>query len=225
MVARHCAPSEHDARRRIVPLRAPAIHHVHLGNDRQAQGHLPHDRWLLDPSRDHLQPRLRHQGRDRHLLDGRRHWLDHRPQLHRVRTTDQWRHPGPLRRPTRFGRQGPLVDHHRAVQSHDALHRADDHSHADEVGPPDSRRARSLLAAHPRFSGRAHQSRGMDVVPRTHRSQQLPDCGHVVADRDRRLDDCPAAGHFSNQARRRHACATRYQCRCRGQRRQQRGQW
>ena len=38
------ASTEHDVR--VLRLRAPALRHVHLRHDRQAQGHPAHDRWL-----------------------------------------------------------------------------------------------------------------------------------------------------------------------------------
>ena len=48
---------------------------------------------------------------------------------------------------------------------------------------------------------RADQPRGVDVVPRGHRRRPLPDRGHLVADRDRRHDDQPAARGDRVQAR------------------------
>ena len=53
--------------------------------------------------------------------------------------------------------------------------------------------ARPVVAAAARLGGRADQPRGMDVVPRAHRRQPLPDRRHLVADRDRRHHDQPAA--------------------------------
>ena len=47
---------------------------------------------------------------------------------------------------------------------------------------------------------RADQPRGVDVVPRAHRRRALPDRRHVVADRDRRDHDQPAARGDDDQA-------------------------
>jgi len=41
-------------------------------------------------------------------------------------------------------------------------------------------------AAHARFRGRTHQSRGVDLVSSRHRQGPLSHRGHMVADRDRR---------------------------------------
>ncbi len=47
----------------------------------------------------------------------------------------------------------------------------------------------------PRLRRGADQPRGMEVVPLRDRRRPLPDHGHVVADRDGRLHDRPAADH------------------------------
>ncbi len=49
--------------------------------------------------------------------------------------------------------------------------------------------ARYVEPAAARFGGRAHQSGGVGVVLQDHRQGALPDCGHLVADRDRRHHD------------------------------------
>ena len=70
---------------RAVRRRAPALHPLHLGHDREAEGHPAHHRRLPDPGRLHAPRRLRPQARRRRLLVHRRHRLGHRPQLHRLR--------------------------------------------------------------------------------------------------------------------------------------------
>ena len=60
-------------------------------------------------------------------------------------------------------------------------------------GAAGAREARPLEAPAARQRRRAHQPRGVDVVPRPHRRRSLPDRRHVVADRDRRHHDQPAA--------------------------------
>ena len=61
--------------------------------------------------------------------------------------------------------------------------------------------ARPVLAAVAGIGGRADQPRGVDVVPRAHRRRALPDRRHVVADRDGRDHDQPAARCHHHQAR------------------------
>ena len=106
-------------RPRVVPVRAdgqrgPALPHVHERHDREAEGHRPHDRRL--PRRrgvdEPLRPRP--QAGRRRLLVRRRHRLDHRPQLHRLRAAVQRRDVRPLRGHARLPRQGPLVGDHRS---------------------------------------------------------------------------------------------------------------
>ena len=59
-----------------------------------------------------------------------------------------------------------------------------------------TRAPRPVEAAPARVGGRAHQPRGVDVVPHPHRRGPLPDRRHVVADRDRGHHDRPAPrGH------------------------------
>ena len=84
LVARPRRPPVRDCPARPDRLRAHAVPALHLGHNRQAQGHPPHDRRL--PRRDVVQPRrgLRHQAR-RRVLVRRRHRLGDRPQLHRLR--------------------------------------------------------------------------------------------------------------------------------------------
>ena len=89
------ASTEHEPRG--LRLRAPALRHVHLRHDRQAQGHPAHDRRLPDRLRVHALGGLRPQAGDRRLLVHRRRRLGDRPQLHGLRPAGQRRHPGPLR--------------------------------------------------------------------------------------------------------------------------------
>jgi acetyl-CoA synthetase len=94
------------------------------------------------------------------------------------------------------GRTRSLVEDHRREQSHDSLHRTDDHSHAHEVGTPAPRRSRPHELAPAGHGGRAHQPRSVDLVPRARGWRPLSDRGHVVADRDRGDHDlarCPAS--------------------------------
>ena len=64
--------------------------------------------------------------------------------------------------------------------------------------------ARPLEPAPARVGGRAHQPRGLDLVPHPHRRRPLPDRRHLVADRDRRHPHHAAARHHRHQAGRGH---------------------
>ena len=68
-----------------VRLRAPAVHPLHLGHHREAQGDPAHHRRLPHPGRIHVQQRVRPQARVRRLLVHRRHRLGHRALVHRLR--------------------------------------------------------------------------------------------------------------------------------------------
>ena len=94
---RPLVPRPRRRRRRRVPGRAdgrrgPAVPAVHVGHDRQAQGHHAHDRRLPHAGRLHAQVRVRPPPRDRRLLVHRRRRLGHRPQLHRLRAVRQRHH-------------------------------------------------------------------------------------------------------------------------------------
>ena len=93
VVARRRRQAVDRAHARDVRRRAPAVRHVHLGLDRQAEGHPAHLGRLPDPGRVHASRRVRPQAGRRPLLVRRRHRLDHRPQLHRLRAAGQ---PGHL---------------------------------------------------------------------------------------------------------------------------------
>ena len=67
-------------------------------------------------------------------------------------------------------------------------------------GEEEPREARPVEPAAARHGRRAHQPRGVDVVPHVHRRRALPDRRHVVADRDRRHMISPLPG-VTTQAR------------------------
>ena len=90
MVTAEC-PCERDERRR------PAVHPLHVGLDRQAEGRAAHHRRLSGLRRDDAPIRVR-LSRRRHLLVHRRRRLGHRPQLHRLRAARERRHHADVRR-------------------------------------------------------------------------------------------------------------------------------
>ena len=171
VVARPGRAPARDARGRGLRRRAPALHHVHQRHDGQAQGHPAHQRRLPDPRVGHPPPDLRHQARDRRLLDGGRHRLGDRAQLHRLRAPGQRHHLGHVRGHARHAGARPLVEHHREVQGQHPLHRADHHPDLHEVGRGAPGRPRPLEPAAARLGGRAHQPRGLDLVPHPHRRE------------------------------------------------------
>ena len=110
------------------------------------------------------------------------------------------RHRHPVRGRAELPDPGPLLGRGREVQGQHLLHR----SHRSALHRPRRRRlgqeARPLLPARAGHRGRAHQPGSLALVPRPHRRRQLPDRGHLVADRDRRHPHHPAPGRDEDQA-------------------------
>ena len=181
--------------------RASAVPALHVGHDGQAEGHHAHDGRLPHPRRVHPQVRVRPPPRHRRLLVHRRRRLGDRPQLHRLRAALERSHAGDVRGRAELPGQRPLLGDRREVRRHDVLHGADGDPHVHEVGCRGAGQARPVVAAPARIGRRADQPRGVDVVPRAHRRRTLPDRRHVVADRDRRDHDQPAARRHHHQAR------------------------
>ena len=77
--------------------RGSAVHPLHLGLDRQAEGRAAHHRRLSGLHVDDAPIRLR-LSRRRHLLVHRRRRLGHRPQLHRLWAAGERRHHADVRR-------------------------------------------------------------------------------------------------------------------------------
>ena len=146
VVARRRRRRVEGAHARGVRLRAPALRHVHLGHDRQAEGHPAHDRRLPGRHVVHALGGLRPQGR-RRLLDRGRHRLGDRPLLHRLRAAGERHDVGDVRGHAGHASQGPLVGDHREVQDHPALLRADGDPHLHEVGRGHPGEVRPLDAA------------------------------------------------------------------------------
>jgi acetyl-CoA synthetase len=157
-----------------VRRRAPALHHVHQWDDGQAQGDPAHLGRLPDACLGHAPAHLRHQARRGRLLDGGRHRVGDRSQLHRVRAAGQRHDLGHVRGHAGHARSGPLVADHREVQGQHPLHGAHHHPDVHEVGGGPPGRARSLQPAPARFGGGAHQPRGLDLVPHPHRRENCP---------------------------------------------------
>jgi acetyl-CoA synthetase len=65
------------------------------------------------------------------------------------------------------------------------------------------------------FGGRTDQPLGLGVVPRAHRRRAVPDCRHLVADRDWLYHDLPDPGSHAAQARLGDLPLARHRGRCR----------
>ena len=178
------------------------------GTTGEAQGHHAHDRRLPHAGRVHAQVRVRPAPRHRRLLVHRRRRLGHRPLVHRLRPAREPGHERDLRGHARPPGQGPLLVDRREVRRHDPLHRAHRDPHVHEVGRRVPREPRPLVAAAARLRRRAHQPRGVGLVLAAHRRRAVPGRRHVVADRDRRHHDQPAARARprSSRAARRSRC-------------------
>ena len=145
--APHRRSSEHEGRaRRLLrrhgqdrigrlPVRGdergrPAVHPLHLGLDRQAEGRAAHHRRLSGLHRDHASIRVR-LSRRRHLLVHRRRRLGHRPQLHRLWPALQRRHHPDVRGRAELSDHVALLGSVRQAQGQHHLHRADRDPRAD----------------------------------------------------------------------------------------------
>src|SRR5579884_3283230 len=168
--------------------RGPALHPLHVGFDRSAEGRLAHDRRLSRVRVDDARIRVRLSSR-RGLLVHRRCRLGHRAQLHRLRAARQRRHDPDVRGRAELSRPVALLAGLRQAQRVDLLHRADRDPRADARGRGLCQEDQAQIAAPPRLGRRADQSRGMDVVLRAGRRGALPGRRYLVADRNRRHPD------------------------------------
>mmetsp|Transcript_31310 Transcript_31310/g.45023 ORF Transcript_31310/g.45023 Transcript_31310/m.45023 type:complete len:310 (-) Transcript_31310:740-1669(-) len=165
--------------------RGPALHPVHLGLHRQAQGRAAHHRRVPPERRHDHQVLLRPAGGGRVLLCGRLR-LDHGPLLHRVRPPLQRGHVSHVREHPHLPQPLQVLGHDPATQDHPVLHRTHCNPGPDAV--PD--RAAGLhgpeLAAGAGQCGRAHQPAGLALAARVGGRGPLLCGGHLLADRDRR---------------------------------------
>ena len=96
------------------------------------------------------------------------------------------------------------------------------HPGGHEVGRVLPGQARPFHPAPFGDGGRAHQPRGLDVVPREDRAGALPHRGHLVADRNRLHHDLASAGSHHHQAGFSHLSPAGHRCGRGGRGRQQR---
>ena len=205
------AARAHEHERRGVRRRAPAVHPLHLGHDRQAEGHPAHHR------------RLPHPGRRTRIANV----FDLKPE------TDVYWCTADIGWVTGHSYivYGPLSNGATQVMyegTPDTPHKARWWELIAKYGvtilytAPTAIRTfmkwgDQLPAEHDlsslRLLGigrRADQPGGVDLVPPGHRRRPHPDRRHLVADRDRRHHDQPAAGRHRGQARLGHAAAARH---------------
>ncbi len=179
--------------------RGPALHPLHVRHDREAEGHRPHDRRLSDPRGGHHEARLRPQA-DRRVLVHRRHRLGDRAFLRRLRAARQRRHGAHVRGRARLARAGPvlaLIETYGVTILYTAptAIRAFMKWGAEHPAKHDLSTLRLLGT----WESRSIPKRGCGT--RAHRRRPLPHRRHLVADRDRRHHDHPAARRGHHQAR------------------------
>ena len=115
--------------------------------------------------------------------------LDHRALLCSLRAAlGRGDHPD-LREHARLSRSRDLVEDGRGVRREHPLHRPDRHPHVHETGGGVAGQVQPLIPAHPRLRGRAAEPGGLRMVLPCDRQGQVPDRGHLVADRDRHAHD------------------------------------
>ena len=110
--------------------RGPAVHPLHLGLDRQAQGRAAHHRRLSGLRRADPPVRVR-LPRRRRLLVHRRRRLGDRPQLHRLRPARERRDHADVRGRAELPERVALLGGRRQAQGQHLLHRADRDPGAD----------------------------------------------------------------------------------------------
>ena len=207
-----------------MPVRAherggPAVHPLHLGLDRKAEGRAAHHRRLPRLYDDDAPIRLR-LPRRRHLLVHRRRRLGHRPQLHRLRPARERRHHADVRGRAELSDHVALLGRLRQAQGQHLLHRADRDPRTDAGRRRAGEEGFAFDAAPARHRRRADQSGSVGVVSPRGRRRPLPDRRHLVADRDRRHSDHAAAGRDQAQARIGDAAVLRHRAAARRCRRQ-----
>ena len=181
--------------------RSAALHPLHQRLDRQAQGHQAHDGRLQPVREEDVRVGLRSSRRGRLLVYGRLR-LGHRAQLRRLRPAVGRRDGADVRRCAESARTKAasgsssrsikVTIFYTAPTAIRAFIKWGDH-HVDE--------ARSVEPAAAGHRRRRDQSRSLDVVSPHDRRRALPDRRYLVADRNRRHHDEPAAGRDSPRSR------------------------
>ena len=189
---------------------ASALHPVHERYHRQAEGHSAHDGWLPHPRDDDRESDLRSQGQK--IPIGAPPTSAGSPATPTSSTASLANGATTLHVRGRADppRSRPLLGHHRAPRRDHLLHGAHGNPHLRAPRRRAPEEARPVVAAPAGNRWRAHQPRGVDVVPPRDRRQALPDRRHLVADGDRRHPDHAAARRRRHQARLRDAALPRH---------------
>ena len=149
-----------------------------------------------------------------HLLLRRGHRLDHRAQLHHLRTAGQRGDHGDVRVDPDLSRRRPLLADRGRPEGEHLLHRA----HGDPGHRPRRRQVPGKLLAGfaqgPRHRRRAHQPRNLAVVPGEGRQEPVLHRRYLVADRNRRDHDHAAARSHPLETGVGHAAVLRRQAAC-----------
>jgi acetyl-CoA synthetase len=202
------AAGQSDTASRMGRRRASAVHALHLGLHRQAEGRAAQHRRLPAVGADDDALDLRHQARRRVLVHGR-HRLGHRPHLHHLRPAGgatQIVFEGVPTFPN-AGRFWEMIQRHKVsifYTAPTAIRSLIKAAEADEKSIRSSTTCRACAAGH---GGRADQSGSLDVVLQERRRRALPDRRYLLADRNRRPHDHAAAGRHAAGAGLVHAAA------------------
>ena len=205
-----------------------ALHPLHLGLDRPAEGRAAHHRRLPRLCRDDASIRLRRAWGRRLLVHGGRR-LGDGPQLHRLRAARQRRHHADVRGRPQLSQRVSHVGRGRQAQGVDPLHRPHRHPRPDGLGRRAGEADEPRQPAPAGLRRRADQPRSLGVVPPRRRRRALPHRRHLVADRNRRHPHHAAARRDEAQGGIRHQALLRREaggpgCRSEGAGRGLRGQ-
>ena len=105
------------------------------------------------------------------------------------------RHTGDVRGRAGLARPRPVLADRRGIRGDNVLHRSHRHPRVHALGRASGRTSHDLSSPAPAGHGRrADQPRSLDVVSSEYRPREMPDCGYLVADRNRGDHDYAAAG-------------------------------
>ena len=192
---------------RAARQRSAAVHPLHQRLDRQTQGHQAHHRRLQPVRQEDVRVGVRPPRRRRLLVHGRLR-LGHRAQLRRLRPALGRRDGADVRRRAELSRRRAASGRSsRSTRSRSSTPRRPRSARSSSGATTTSTKhdlSSLRLLGHGR---RRDQSRSLDVVPPQDRRRALPDRRHLVADRNGRHHDEPAARRDRHQAGQLHQAA------------------
>ena len=148
--------------------------------------------------------------RQRYFLVHRRRGLGHGTQLCDLWPACSGRNPGDIRRRSNLPRCRTFLEDDPGPQGDDLLHRTDSDTLAHQAGRRLAKAIRPVQPAPARLGRRADQPGSMDVVLQHRRAGALPDCGYLVADRNRLPHDRAVARRNAAQTGLLHPAAARH---------------